>query len=432
MTNCNYTQEEISSLTSEIKSIVESSYHGWHNKLKVRRDLIEFINWMTPLLNDEQYTLSTKVYWVLNGITEFPTCKVDNKPFIGMNVNLHSGYPTYCSQSCQWKDDECCSKRAETFRNRTPEQRKRTLEKTRETCQKRYHSNTWQSSDEGRIQCSLIYKGFSDEKKKSILDKRIKTTNEVYGCDNVFQNEDIKLKCKQTKIDRYDDAHYVNREKAIQTMIARYDVEYTFQHKGLCEKSISTKRELYGENLELLVEKAKSTKKERYGNENYNNSEKQIQTSKLNHNGLYHSQTIEFSKCHRKRIFHDGIYFDSTWEVSVYEFCKMNNIKFEYSPSITYEYEYDGKIYTYHPDFLIDGKVYEVKGDNFFRINESTGIEEMYCPWRYSEWSDEHYNWMCGKYEAKHQCILKNNVVILREGDMKNLEMRVKHTCVDA
>ena len=27
------------------------------------------------------------------------------------------------------------------------------------------------------------------------------------------------------------------------------------------------------------------------------------------------------------------------------------------------QYEYDGKVHTYHPDFLINGKVYEVKGD---------------------------------------------------------------------
>ena len=113
--------------------------------------------------------------------------------------------------------------------------------------------------------------------------------------------------------------------------------------------------------------------------------------------------------------------FDSTWEVKVYEFCKDNNIEVEYSPSITYEYEYDGRIWTYHPDFLINDKVYEVKGDNFFRVNESTGKEEMFCPYRYTEWSDEYYQWMCGKYEAKHQCMIKNNVLILRDKDIRNL-----------
>ena len=422
MTTNNYTLDDISNLTSEIKCIVESSYHGWHNKIKKRPDLLAFINWMTPLLQDEQYKLSTKVYWVLNGITEFPSCKIDHTQFIGMNVNLHSGYPTYCSQTCQWQDEECCSKRDETLRNRTPEQRKKILEKSRQTCQRKYHANTWQQSEEGRIKCSQIYDGFSDEKKKSILEKRIKTTNELYNCDNVFQNEDIKLKCCKTKFDKYDDANYTNREKAKQTMLERHGVEYTFQSPELVEKSIETKRKVYGEHLEVLVGKVRRTKKDRYGDENYNNQEKQGITSKINHGGLYHTQTIQFAKYHRKRIFHDNIWFDSNWEVIVYDYCKVNGIECTYSPAITYEYEYDGKIFTYHPDFLIYGKVYEVKGEQFFRINESNGKEEMYLPWK-GDLTDEEYEYRCRKYEAKHQCMLNNGVVILRDNDIKNLEL---------
>lgn len=116
--------------------------------------------------------------------------------------------------------------------------------------------------------------------------------------------------------------------------------------------------------------------------------------------------------------------FDSTWEVKVYEFCRNNSIPIEYSPEISYPYEYDKIIWTYHPDFLINGRVYEVKGDNFFRINESTGLEEMFNPYRESYWSDERYEWECGKYEAKHQCMLKNNVHILRKNDIVNLSMK--------
>lgn len=93
---------------------------------------------------------------------------------------------------------------------------------------------------------------------------------------------------------------------------------------------------------------------------------------------------------------------------------------------------------------MVDGIVYEVKGDQFFRINEFTGQEEMFNPYREQEWSDERYEWECSKYEAKHQCMLRNNVVILRESQIENLdsvfnygkqketEARVKHTCVDA
>lgn len=123
--------------------------------------------------------------------------------------------------------------------------------------------------------------------------------------------------------------------------------------------------------------------------------------------------------------------FDSTWEVKVYEFCRDNNIPIEYSPEISYDYEYDGKTWTYHPDFLINGKVYEIKGEQFFRVNESTGQEEMFCPYKEKEWSDEYYAWVCRKYEAKHQCMLRNNVVILREQDMENLNKSKFDNSVD-
>ena len=156
------------------------------------------------------------------------------------------------------------------------------------------------------------------------------------------------------------------------------------------------------------------------------------------------SQSPLFSAYHRRRIFHDNIWFDSNWEVKVYDYLKGNHIPFEYSPSISLPYKYDGRTFYYHPDFLADGRLYEVKGDQFFRINESTGQEEMFNPYREQEWSDERYEWECRKYEAKHQCMLRNNVIILREsqiddltlvfnkGKQKEVEMREKHTCVDA
>ena len=71
--------------------------------------------------------------------------------------------------------------------------------------------------------------------------------------------------------------------------------------------------------------------------------------------------------------------------------------------------------------FLVNGKIYEVKGDQFFRINESTGKEEMYLPWK-GNLSDEEYEYKCGLYEAKHQCMIKNDVIILREYELLNLK----------
>lgn len=102
---------------------------------------------------------------------------------------------------------------------------------------------------------------------------------------------------------------------------------------------------------------------------------------------------------------------------------KENNISFEYSPALSYPYEYDDRQFTYHPDFIINGKVYEVKGDQFFRMNESTGKEEMFCPYGRKKYGEEKWQWRCRKEEAKHQCMLKNNVHILRDMDIRCLSI---------
>lgn len=135
------------------------------------------------------------------------------------------------------------------------------------------------------------------------------------------------------------------------------------------------------------------------------------------------SKSPLFYKYHRKRIFHDNIWFDSNWEILVYDFLKSAKIEFDYQPKMVLQYEYLGKVHYYHPDFTVNGKLYEVKGDNFFRINKETSREEMFCPYRYPDWTDEKYEWMCSLYEAKHQCMIANNVTIIRKKQLDNLSL---------
>lgn len=114
--------------------------------------------------------------------------------------------------------------------------------------------------------------------------------------------------------------------------------------------------------------------------------------------------------------------FTTSWEFKVYDFLVENNIKFEYQPEIAIPYECEDTHHYYHPDFRVNGRLYEVKGDNFFRINKETGKEEMYLTWQ-GDLSNEEYEWRCKVMEAKHQCMLANNVVILRHKEINNLSI---------
>ena len=99
--------------------------------------------------------------------------------------------------------------------------------------------------------------------------------------------------------------------------------------------------------------------------------------------------------------------FDSSWEVKVYQYCKENNISCIYQPDIQFIYEYQGKEHVYQPDFLINDKLYEVKGDQFFEG------DKMINPFDRSQ---------DGLFEMKHQCMIENNVVILKKDDINQIK----------
>ena len=252
--------------------------------------------------------------------------------------------------------------------------------------------------------------------------RRTITNNKKYGCNNVFQNEEIKQKSKKTIYKKYG-VYYIAQtkkcqEKIKQTNQKRRGVNYPGQSKECQEKMKQTNIKKRGVKnpfqSEECKEKSRQTCQEKYGCNYYNQTkecrEKMKQTNIKRHGYEYFSQSPKFAKYHRKRVEYDDLTFDSNWEVEVYKFCKGHNIPCEYQPNISIEYEYEGKNHYYHPDFLINGKIYEVKGDQFF---DDTG--KMINP----------YDKESNLFEAKHQCMLQNGVIILRGCDIQKVKNNI-------
>ena len=65
---------------SYFKMLLRNGYsknsHGKiiYNEKFDRRELFNWINSNTPKLQDDFYSISTKCYWILNGLTDFPRC----------------------------------------------------------------------------------------------------------------------------------------------------------------------------------------------------------------------------------------------------------------------------------------------------------------------------------------------------------------------
>lgn len=236
------------------------------------------------------------------------------------------------------------------------------------------------------------------------------TCRERLGVENPFQSDAIKERIKERHMENLGVEYPMQSEsvkaKSRESCIANLGVENPSQSEEVQEKKEETSFRHYGVRhplqSEVVKERARATCIDNWGVDNF-------------------SKSPLFALYHRSRILHDGIWFDSHWEVKVYDFLVEHGIPFDYQIE-PIPYEYDDVMHYYFPDFRVNGRIYEVKGDHFFRMNESTGEEEMFCPFRY-DWSDEYYEWKCGQYEAKHQCMLRNNVVILRERDIKNLTL---------
>lgn len=218
-------------------------------------------------------------------------------------------------------------------------------------------------------------------------------SNKCKGLDN-----DIVIKRKSTLKEKYGNENYVNMEAQYETNLKRYGNKFSCQSKNNLEKTEQT-----------LIEQ--------YGSIENSYKERRIKTIKTNierYGYIAPSQSPNVD-CSSHRIQFDGYRFDSKWEFLYYKYLKENNIDFEYKPKISLKYEYDGEIRTYKPDFIVNGTITEVKGDQFFKDGK------MFCPYHKKNDTPETIEWRNGLFEAKYQCMLKNGVKILKYNELKEL-----------
>lgn len=242
---------------------------------------------------------------------------------------------------------------------------------------------------------------------KERLEKRRKTNLERYGVENVFERDDVKKRAIQTKLERYGDMNYNNREKSKKTCLERYGVEYSFQSDNNKQKSIETNLAKYGTKYSsqsaTVKEKVAATKLRKYGNPHYVNSEKRFETMLQRYGVKHPMQDPDILLRSRKKYIYDNMAFDSSWEVAYWIYCVENGHTIRRC-STKISYEYNGETFFYEPDFEVDGELVEIKGLQFFKSKDA--LSEMVNPYDHSK---------DGKFEAKHQAMLRSNVKVLTD-----------------
>ena len=355
------------------------------NHSDLLKEIIERTSFLDKGYSKTKYKVpfQARLYCIEHDITETPRCQnlecnTGNMPLWNYATR---NFKKFCGTECRNKWLSKVSSE-DIYR-----------EEIEESCLKKYNARNFCQSDEfkrkSEATCMRLHGVKHISSSKEWREGVKETCRRKYNADSPFESEEIQRKITQSCLDRHGVPNPLLSKK--------------FQDKA--RETIIRNHGNIGYAAKDIMEKVLSTSNARYG-------------------VCHYTQSIEYHK-NKKHKLHSEKYpeltFDSTWEVKVYEFCKDHNIPVEYSPEISYPYEYDGQVWTYHPDFLINGRIYEVKGDHFFKYNESSGKEDMFCPYRNPKWSDEQYAWVCGKFEAKHQCMIKNNVRIMRDADIKNL-----------
>ena len=107
------------------------------------------------------------------------------------------------------------------------------------------------------IYCSSKCMGLSKERQRKIMESKLKK----YG-DPFYSNRD---KGKQTCIEKYGDPFYSNRDKFKQTCINKYGVDNVFKLQFFQNKCHESKLEKYGDPYYYNYEKRKQTCLDRYG-----------------------------------------------------------------------------------------------------------------------------------------------------------------------
>ena len=90
-----------------------------------------------------------------------------------------------------------------------------------------------------------------------------------YGVDNPWKSKEIRDKGAKTRLDKYGDATFTNREKAKETCRKNFGVDYSFQSEEVKDKIKKTNLDRHGvENifqLDSVKEKVEKTNLEKYG-----------------------------------------------------------------------------------------------------------------------------------------------------------------------
>ena len=216
--------QKIIQLKQEVQKFKEKygNRFAWAISLKRNKYIVDALDEIFPQLKDGDYTIQTKLYWLLYDMNDFPKCVVCGKP-IHKNVGTSWIYATHCSRYCAAID-------------------KATLDKTHQTNMKLYG-----------VPCTLQTEKSWNAIHQAVINKYGGTTG------NIWETEYGINKCKETKLKKNN---------------GKYESEETKQKRKnkIISKYGGTTGNIFG--TEYGINKIKQTNLQRIGYEYYTQTPK--------------------------------------------------------------------------------------------------------------------------------------------------------------
>jgi hypothetical protein len=249
------------------------------------------------------------------------------------------------------------------------------------------------------------------------IEKTKKTNKEKYGSEYVFTSEHGKRKIEETSLARYgckDPRSSKECQQHREETIAKTGISGRF-HTEEWNKSMEEK---YGTTIpyrnEVIKNKGLDTLRKNFNDPNIKapiqipEVKRKIENTNIEKYG--HKCTMMCESVRNKvkhNIKYDGKIFDSKSEIEFYKYVKSLGLDIEREPIKLPYIDELGIKHNYYPDFRVNGKLYEVKGD--FLLNEDGTLRS------YRKNPTEK---VLAKLKAKSECMKRNNIIVVKSTDI--------------
>lgn len=171
---------------------------------KSRKYLLDFVKAETPLL--EGYKLSTRCYWILHGLKDFPVCKVCGKP-LKNEIKINVGYSPCCSHKCIQLYKPTREKIKRTKLEKYGDENYCNPIKARQTFMRKYNVSNpnFLPKVRAKIEATTLARyGVKMSLNSDVVrEKRKDTWLRKYGVDNILKLDTIRDKGRKTMLKKY-------------------------------------------------------------------------------------------------------------------------------------------------------------------------------------------------------------------------------------